>query len=62
MHSQCDRCGAAINPDGAAALCEACLDSESPRQTIDTADAPEFDHRGIRMPARSRVGGIIIPQ
>jgi hypothetical protein len=22
----------------------------------------EFDHRGIRLPARTRVGGIIIPQ
>jgi hypothetical protein len=27
-----------------------------------SVDPPEFDHRGIQLPARSRVGGIITPQ
>jgi hypothetical protein len=62
MQSQCDRCDATTDSDRGEALCEACLDSESPTKKPDSAKAPEFDHRGIRMPARSRVGGIIIPQ
>jgi hypothetical protein len=33
------------------------------RDTSDGSTLPdEFDHRGIRLPARTRVGGIIIPQ
>ena len=28
----------------------------------DTNDSPEYDHRGVQMPHRTRVGGIITPQ
>jgi hypothetical protein len=37
------------------------LETEEPKPLADDS-APEFDHRGIQLPARSRVGGIITPQ
>jgi len=58
MSIPCERCGAAVEP---AALCAACREAES-REKAAAAMEPEFDHRGIRLPARTRVGGIIIPQ
>ncbi len=38
------------------------LTTNSAPGLIGTNSPVEFDHRGIRLPARTRVGGIIIPQ
>jgi len=62
MGSQRENRGGAGGPEDVGAPCPARGDSESPRNGGAAADAPELDHRGIRMPARTRVGGIIIPQ
>jgi hypothetical protein len=61
--ASCSHCGGSIS-DPSSPLCAVCeaakadraRDSKSPEQDV------EFDHRGIRLPARMRVGGIIIPQ
>jgi hypothetical protein len=39
-------------------------EKEAPAQQGLSASSlpPEFDHRGVRLPPRTRVGGIIIPQ
>jgi hypothetical protein len=58
MATNCDRTSAA--PE--AALCPACLAAGRLNLPAAAATAPEYDHRGIRLPARSRVGGIITPQ
>ena len=34
----------------------------APREQNAEAAVPEFDRRGVQLPARARVGGIIIPQ
>jgi hypothetical protein len=64
----CSQCGKTADLiDGNASLCGSCRAKVSIRQdaTSETSGStlpPEFDHRGIRLPARTRVGGIIIPQ
>jgi Zn finger protein HypA/HybF involved in hydrogenase expression len=60
MKTQCDQCGEEIEPNPMSGLCGACRASKL--RESETANGAEFDHRGILMPARTRVGGIIIPQ
>jgi hypothetical protein len=59
----CSRCAKPI-PDGEAPplLCAACAEAGAGPAGDASGTPPEFDHRGIRLPARTRVGGIIIPQ
>jgi hypothetical protein len=66
MQARCIQCGAVLEPEVVTpgdweAFCAAC---QAARHTESGAAiaAPEFDRRGIRLPARARVGGIIIPQ
>jgi hypothetical protein len=37
-------------------------DATEPQASSESKLPAEFDHRGIRLPASTRVGGIIIPQ
>jgi hypothetical protein len=63
MNICCSGCGQAVRAvkeildAGRAVTCADC-------QALAIASNPdiEFDHRGVRLPARTRVGGIIIPQ
>jgi hypothetical protein len=58
----CPHCGQPIedpSPDKVAAA-EEPLAAEKSRTA--SPQGAEFDHRGVRLPARTRVGGIIIPQ
>jgi hypothetical protein len=58
----CEHCGKPVDasaPEAPAAKPELAAGHASP---ADSSLAVEFDHRGIRLPARTRVGGIIIPQ
>jgi len=62
----CSRCSKAI-PDEEAPprLCTACHAGAEAGQHAPVEpprSVPEFDHRGIRLPARVPIGGIIIPQ
>ncbi len=47
-------------------LCPECgqpiPDDKSKTKPVQDVETPEYDHRGIAMPRRTRVGGIIIPQ
>jgi len=58
----CEHCGKALEesaPEAPAAKPELAA-GHAP--AAHSSLAVEFDHRGIRLPARTRVGGIIIPQ
>jgi hypothetical protein len=61
--ANCSRCGqeiASAEPQ-VCASCQANVEVR-PKNLSEPALPPEFDHRGIRLPARTRIGGIIIPQ
>ncbi|AXC10523.1 hypothetical protein ACPOL_1175 [Acidisarcina polymorpha] len=63
MDELCSRCGEAIQPEIArGSLCDACRSLADEQSSAPMKSLPEYDHRGVRMPARTRVGGIIIPQ
>jgi hypothetical protein len=65
MPEECGRCGKDIRPEEERVLlCAACGATQSRALADDLPqyDIPEYDHRGILLPARSRVGGIITPQ
>jgi hypothetical protein len=64
MGPSCCRCNRAIDvEDRHGAFCADCEDALcASRSPADAADPPEIDHRGIQLPARTRVGGIITPQ
>jgi hypothetical protein len=54
--------GGLLMPEEERAPASALRQEEIQVQSAAAASAPEFDHRGIQLPARSRVGGIITPQ
>ena len=64
MERICSRCHALIAEDSHAARCPAC-DSElisRPSLPGDDSYPPEVDYRGIVLPRRHALGGIITPQ
>jgi len=65
--ASCSSCGNPLGADdGEPVLCGACktlIEAGSQGNVPSAGAAPiEVDHRGIPLPARTRVGGIIIPQ
>jgi hypothetical protein len=63
--TMCSGCGNSTDVvEGKTPLCDACQASlrAQTEASLESALTVEFDHRGIRLPARTRVGGIIIPQ
>jgi hypothetical protein len=66
MERICTHCHAVLAPETKADWCPACGGALTERpelepQTPSTAK-PEVDHRGIVLPRRHAVGGIITPQ
>jgi hypothetical protein len=67
MERVCSQCHAAVKLEIAADWCPACggalLEPSSlPAVEQLSGPAPEVDHRGIVLPRRHAVGGIITPQ
>lgn len=66
MEKICTQCHAILTPDSQAARCPACGGEMTERPSIaETGPAgppPEVDHRGIVLPRRHALGGIITPQ
>jgi hypothetical protein len=67
MERICTHCHAVLAPDTVADWCPACGGALVPRETIEQLPAagnfrPEVDHRGIVLPRRHALGGIITPQ
>jgi hypothetical protein len=64
MTSNCSNCDRTIAvEESRKVLCAECWDTLVASQGPALAgDPPEFDHRGVQLPARTRVGGIITPQ
>ena len=67
METVCTRCYAVLAPGIKADWCPACgaalIEREmSPTLASTTRPAPEVDHRGILLPRRHALGGIITPQ
>jgi hypothetical protein len=66
MERICTNCRAELAPDTQADWCPACGGSliERPELTLTAPKAvpAEVDHRGIVLPRRHAVGGIITPQ
>jgi hypothetical protein len=66
MSQICQSCHAQVDPDLDLPACPACggkvISSSSPN--LDGVSAPQatFDHRGILLPARHAVGGVITPR
>jgi hypothetical protein len=61
----CSRCGKPTDAvEGKTPLCDVCQANllDHPQASSESTPPLEIDHRGIRLPARTRVGGIIIPQ
>ena len=57
----CSRCGKPSDAvEGKTPLCDVCQAQRS--ASSESTLIAEFDHRGVRLPARTRIGGIIIPQ
>jgi len=67
MERTCSHCHAVLASDTIADWCPACggalIEREGPR-ALDAASGPkpEVDHRGIVLPRRHALGGIITPQ
>lgn len=66
MERICTNCRAVIAAETKADWCPACGGAIVERKEIEAVDArnvsQEIDHRGIVLPRRSAVGGIITPQ
>lgn len=68
MERICSQCHAELAPDLVADWCPACGGSLIEREALAPAQASaeqlpaEIDHRGIRLPRRHALGGIITPQ
>ncbi|MGA9424412.1 MAG: hypothetical protein WBV33_04985 [Terracidiphilus sp.] len=67
METVCTRCHAVLAPGTKADWCPACgaalTEREfSPALANASVPAPEVDHRGILLPRRHALGGIITPQ
>ena len=67
MERICTQCHALLAKDSMADWCPACGGALAEQSALPTADrsgnpAPEVDHRGILLPRRHALGGIITPQ
>jgi predicted RNA-binding Zn-ribbon protein involved in translation (DUF1610 family) len=67
MERVCSHCHAVLAPDTEADWCPACGGALIERATNDasvekSSAPPEVDHRGIVLPRRHALGGIITPQ
>jgi hypothetical protein len=67
MERFCSHCHAVLAAETKADWCPACGGAlmervELPEETTPKAPAAEVDHRGIVLPRRHAVGGIITPQ
>lgn len=66
MERICTHCHAELSPETKADWCPACGGSLMERAGLPQADAKaapvEVDHRGIVLPRRHALGGIITPQ
>jgi hypothetical protein len=67
MERICSQCHAVLSLETAADWCPACGGALMERVSLPSVDQPgrpaaEVDHRGIVLPRRHAVGGIITPQ
>lgn len=65
MDRICTHCHAELAPETQADWCPACGGALTERPSLPTADrqpSAEIDHRGIVLPRRHTLGGIITPQ
>jgi hypothetical protein len=67
MERVCSQCHAEVKLEIAVDWCPACGGALMQRSSLPAAEppgspAPEVDHRGIVLPRRHAVGGIITPQ
>jgi len=65
MERICTNCHAVLGADTKADWCPSCGGALTERPELPeskTKTAPEVDHRGIVLPRRHAVGGIITPQ
>jgi len=64
MERICSHCHAVLAPETQADWCPACGGALVERQQLagDQTPSPQVDHRGILLPRRHAVGGIITPQ
>jgi hypothetical protein len=66
MERICTHCHAVLAPETKADWCPACGGALTERPELESAAPkavkPEVDHRGIVLPRRHAVGGIITPQ
>jgi hypothetical protein len=67
MERVCSHCHAELAPDSAGDWCPACGGAlieraSQPDFTLPVSPPPEIDHRGIVLPRRHSLGGIITPQ
>ncbi|MDR3772675.1 MAG: hypothetical protein P4L26_04955 [Terracidiphilus sp.] len=67
MERICSHCHAVLAPETVADWCPACGGALIERETNPAFDlasgvTPEVDHRGIVLPRRHALGGIITPQ
>jgi hypothetical protein len=67
MERICSHCHAVLSPETVADWCPACGGALMERASLPAygqtgGPAPEVDHRGIVLPRRHAVGGIITPQ
>jgi hypothetical protein len=64
MERICTHCHAIIAPDSPVTRCPACNGEwvERPSFPDTRTDPPQIDHRGILLPRRHALGGIITPQ
>jgi predicted amidophosphoribosyltransferase len=65
METICTQCHAVLGTDITADWCPACgsaLQQRTAISAVPSAPAAEIDHRGIVLPRRHALGGIITPQ
>jgi hypothetical protein len=64
MERICTHCHAVLAAETQADWCPACGGSLAERAPLEgeTREAPDVDHRGIVLPKRHAVGGVITPQ
>jgi hypothetical protein len=66
METACSHCHAVLGPEIAADWCPGCGGALIEREPLPGAEpagvAAEVDHRGIVLPRRHALGGIITPQ
>jgi hypothetical protein len=67
MERVCSHCHAVLSPETVADWCPACGGALIERESVQALDQPSgpppvVDHRGILLPRRHALGGIITPQ